>query len=109
MKTKGHLTQTFLRLLLAYTGLPGYYGVDEEESEMTLGFWYLFQEALWSTDYSVPEEEDEIDLRDAKREEEQVVMAKAVYRQLVTVLRRKVAFPAKGSGWSKGLWCFFYD
>jgi len=108
MKTKGHLTQTFLRLLLEYTGLPGYYGVDEEESEMTLGFWYLFQEALWSTDYTVPEEEDEVDLRDAKGQEEQVVMAKAVYRQLVTVLRRKVAFPAKGSGWSKGLWCSFY-
>ena len=28
-----HLVQNFLRLLLAYTALPGYYGADEEESE----------------------------------------------------------------------------
>jgi hypothetical protein len=49
--TRGHLVQNFLRLLLAYTGLPGFYGIDEEESEMTLGFWYLFQEALWAVDF----------------------------------------------------------
>jgi len=28
--------------------------MDEEESEMTLPFWYLFQEALWSTDFIFP-------------------------------------------------------
>lgn len=108
-KTKGHLTQSFLRLLLAYTGLPGYYGVDEEESEMTLGFWYLFQEALWSTDFYIPEPGEEsanVEQGSADSQSSQVAMAKAVYSELVQVLRRKVAFPAKGSGWSKGLDCW---
>ncbi|CAA7262307.1 unnamed protein product [Cyclocybe aegerita] len=103
--TKGHLTQNFLRLLLAYTGLPGYYGVDEEESEMTLGFWYLFQEALWSTDYYIEEgAEDRSSVppdTGEGGESKQVLMAKAVYTELVKVLRRKVAFPPPGSGWSR--------
>ncbi|KDR78193.1 hypothetical protein GALMADRAFT_65460 [Galerina marginata CBS 339.88] len=103
--TKGHLTQNFLRLLLAYTGLPGYYGVDEEESEMTLGFWYLFQEALWSTDFYIEEGGDDRspvppDTSEAG-EAKQVVVAKAVFSELVKVLRRKVAFPPPGSGWSR--------
>jgi hypothetical protein len=104
--TKGHLTQNFLRLLLMYTGLPGYYGVDEEESEMTLGFWYLFQEALWSTNVYADEDgrpyppapED----KDGDTQSKHVLMAKAVFSELVQVLRRKVAFPPPGSGWSRG-------
>lgn len=104
LRTKGHLTQSFLRLLLSYTGLPGYYGVDEEESEMTLGFWYLFQEALWSTDFYIPETEERTGNGElgGDQQSSQVAMAKAVYIELVKVLRTKVAFPAKGSGWSKG-------
>lgn len=103
-KTKGYLTQAFLRILLAYTGLAGYYGVDEEESEMTLSFWYLFQEALWSADFEAPEgEEDNVSSLRVGQRDEQVAMAKAVYSELVQVLRRKVAFPSKGNGWSKGL------
>lgn len=110
--TKGHLVQNFLRLLLQYTGLPGYFGVDEEESEMTLAFWYLLQEALWSTDWYGEDEEYE-DLTDgtpAQRQQQQLdqadreksfMMAKAVYTELVVVLRRKVAFPPQGSGWSR--------
>ncbi|KAF5376630.1 hypothetical protein D9615_007856 [Tricholomella constricta] len=102
VKTRGQLTQSFLRLLLAYTGLPGYYGVDEEESEMTLGFWYLFQEALWSTDYYIPEgREQNSDAAGLDAGADAQAMAKAVYSELVHVLRRKAAFPAKGSGWSK--------
>ncbi|RDB17659.1 Importin-13 [Hypsizygus marmoreus] len=99
-QTKGYLAQSFLRLLLAYTGLPGYYGVDEEESEMTLGFWYLFQEALWSTDFYFPEDEERRPVQ-PDPQSAQVAMAKAVYSELVQILRRKVPFPAKGSGWSK--------
>ncbi|PPQ95113.1 hypothetical protein CVT25_011656 [Psilocybe cyanescens] len=102
--TKGHLTQSFLRLLLAYTGLPGHYGVDEDESEMTLGFWYLFQEALWSTDFYIEEGDDDRSPVPADSEEgdaKQVLMAKAVFSELVKVLRRKVAFPPSGSGWSR--------
>ena len=43
----GHLVQKCLDLLLRSTGLP----VDEDASEMTLGFWYLFQQSLWSVEY----------------------------------------------------------
>lgn len=103
--TKGHLVQSYLRLLLAYTGLPGYYGVDEDESEMTLGFWYLFQEALWSTDFYIEEEGEERSPPPANTDEseaKQVLMARAVFTELVKVLRRKVAFPPQGSGWSRG-------
>jgi len=32
----------------------------------------------------------------------QVMMAKVVFSELVQVLRRKVAFPPAGSGWSRG-------
>ncbi|TFK33337.1 armadillo-type protein [Crucibulum laeve] len=99
-KTKSYLVQTFMRLMLAFTGLPGYYGADEEESEMTLGFWYLFQEALWSTDFYFEDGGEEASVPNAQPGE-QVVVAKAVYIELVKVLRRKVVFPPPGSGWSK--------
>ncbi|KNZ71941.1 Importin-13 [Termitomyces sp. J132] len=100
-KTRGELSQSFLRLLLSYTGLRGHYGVDEEESEMTLAFWYLFQEALWSTDYYVEEEEEVNGSVTGDASEDVQAVAKAVYSELVQVLRRKVAFPEKGAGWSK--------
>lgn len=104
--TKGHLTQNFLRLLLAYTGLPGYYGIDEEESEMTLGFWYLFQEALWCTNYYFEDGDQERSPvppdTGGGGEAQEVLMAKAVYSELVKVLRRKVVFPPTGSGWLRG-------
>ncbi|KAF8637543.1 hypothetical protein AX17_002750 [Amanita inopinata Kibby_2008] len=99
-KTRGHLVQTFLRLLMAYTGFPGYYGVDEEQSEMTLGFWYLFQETLWSTDFYVSPENLNEDTSDRNGLEE-MAMAKAVYIELVRVLKRKATFPPLGSGWTK--------
>lgn len=104
--TKGHLVQSFLRLLLVFTGLPGYYGVDEEESEMTLGFWYLFQEALWSTDFYLDDGEEDRSSAPpesaAGGDSGQVLVAKAVFIELVKVLRRKVEFPPLGSGWSRG-------
>ena len=98
-KTRAQLVQTFFRLMLAYTGFPGYYGVDEEESELTLGFWYLFQETLWSTDFHVSEEEPDSSERNGP---EQVTMARAVYFEVVKLLRRKATFPMPGSNWSKG-------
>ena len=104
--TKGSLIQNFLRLMLAYTGLPGHYGVDEEESELTLGFWYSLQEALWNTDFFIEEGADDRspappDIGEGG-EAKQVLMAKAVFSELVKILRRKVAFPPPGSGWSRG-------
>ncbi|TEB20164.1 ARM repeat-containing protein [Coprinellus micaceus] len=73
-KTKGYLVQTFLRLFMAYTGLQGFYGEDEEESELTLSFC---------------------------KDPAQVTMAKSVYIELVQILRKKVAFPPSPTGWNK--------
>ncbi|KAH9912340.1 ARM repeat-containing protein [Epithele typhae] len=93
-----HLVQTFLRLLLAYTALPGFYGADEEESEMTLGFWYLFQEALWNSDYGFDVAEDgDAGNEGEERERDMMPVAKAVYTELVSVLRRKVVWPTKAT------------
>jgi hypothetical protein len=88
------LVQAFLRLVLAFSALPGSYGADEEESERVLGFWYLFQEALWTVEFP-PESE-------ASHEKEMWALAKAVYAELVAVLRNKVRWPTPPSGWAKG-------
>ncbi|KAF8553854.1 ARM repeat-containing protein [Imleria badia] len=101
--TRSQLVQSFLRLLLGYTGLPGYFGVDEEESEMTLGFWYLFQESLWSVEYDDGEDErgsaPPVDVEESNR----MVLVNAVYVELVKILRSKVAWPPQSvlSGWPK--------
>ncbi|KAI0772392.1 ARM repeat-containing protein [Trametes elegans] len=94
--TVAHLAQNFLRLLLQYTALPGYYGVDEEESEMTLSFWYIFQESLWNVDYGFDVAEDGDAGNEAEeRDRDMMPVAKAVYSELVTVLRRKVVWPPR--------------
>ncbi|KAF5368680.1 hypothetical protein D9757_010224 [Collybiopsis confluens] len=98
--TKGQLSQTFLRLLLAFTGFPGYYGVDEDVSEMTLGFWYMLQEALWSSDFYFPDGEDQ-STDQLPEMGNQSGVAKELYVQLVQVLRRKITWPAPGHNWSK--------
>lgn len=61
---------------------------------MTLGFWYLFQESLWSVEYEdQAEDQDGIpSLLDVK-EKEQWAVVNAVYVQLVEILRRKVTWP----------------
>ncbi|KAK7463063.1 hypothetical protein VKT23_007649 [Stygiomarasmius scandens] len=100
-KTKGQLTQTFLRLLLSFTGFPGYYGVDEELSEMTLGFWYMLQEALWGNDFYIPENEDERPDTSNAEMGDQTAVAKALYVEVVKVLRNKIKLPEPGHGWSK--------
>ncbi|ESK97855.1 importin 13 [Moniliophthora roreri MCA 2997] len=99
-KTKGQLTQTFLKLLLAYTGFPGYYGVDEDVSEMTLGFWYLLQEALWNNDFYI-EEGGEPSLADQQTSGDQTTVARELYVEVVRVLRRKIKYPGPGSTWSR--------
>lgn len=114
-KTRGHLTQMFLKLLLGFTGLDGYYGEDEDESEMTLGFWYLFQEALWGTDYYFDQDGNGVEVdqdgvetwgKDGKeKEKERMDVAKAVYSELVQTLRRKVRIPPAelAARWPKGV------
>lgn len=74
---------------------------------MTLGFWYLFQEALWSTDYGSEGGADEAVEGTAglsKAEQELWAVAKAVYAEAVRALRTKVVWPAAPvlSGWTKG-------
>ncbi|KAH9942102.1 ARM repeat-containing protein, partial [Amylocystis lapponica] len=104
LPTRSLLVQTFLRLLLSYTALPGFSGTDEEESELTLGFWYLFQEALWNTEYDVEYGDSDTDEQFEKtREQGQWSIAKAVYFELVQVLRRKVTWPPAAvlNGWTR--------
>lgn len=99
---KSHFVQTFLRQLMAYTALPGFYGVDEEESEMTLGFWYLFQEALWGGDLEYDSDADIPSTN--KRDGGQMSVAKAVYSELVKALQRKSTWPEKNvlQTWPRG-------
>lgn len=78
---------------------------------MTLGFWYLFQEALWSVDYTVEDADEEpgqgrplLD-EETEKEKQHEVVAKAVYSELVQTLRRKVTWPSAAgglNGWAKG-------
>ncbi|KAH7882096.1 armadillo-type protein, partial [Phlebopus sp. FC_14] len=101
---RSQLVQSFLWLLLGYTGLPGYYGADEEESEMTLGFWYLFQESLWSVEYDDDDEErGSAPLAADVDERNRLAIINAVYAELVKILRRKVAWPVQNvlNGWAK--------
>ena|ERR1700722_406840 len=104
--SRASIVQKFIQILMAYTSLPGYYGVDEEDSEMTLGFWYLLQEALWSADYSHEAgEETVIDSDDvSEKQKEHWAIVKAVYNELMKVLKKKVAWPASEHliGWTSG-------
>jgi hypothetical protein len=103
LPSKSHLVQTFLRLLMAYTNIAGYYGIDEEESELTLGFWYLFQESLWSSGPDPDDEEEEPP--STKMNSEQWNISKAVYSELIQVLRRKTSWPPRNvlQGWPRGM------
>ena len=79
--------------------------VDEDESEMTLSFWYLFQEALWNSDYGFDYAEDgDEGQQGVERERDMMPVAKAVYMELVSVLRRKVVWPPRAvlNGWPRG-------
>ncbi|KAI5120002.1 hypothetical protein M0805_008463 [Coniferiporia weirii] len=108
--------QTFVRLLFAYTALPGYFGTDEEESEMTLSFWYLLQEALWSADYgndtasgSLADWAESVQGTSGSRqgssepEQSDPSAATPIYAELVQVLKRKVTWPPKAelTTWTK--------
>lgn len=79
--------------------MPGYAGLDEDESEMTLAFWYLFQESLWTADYHP--DFDEGGNGPSGLEGEQATVTQALYRELVQILRRKVVWPSDKS-WPRG-------
>ncbi|KZO91650.1 ARM repeat-containing protein [Calocera viscosa TUFC12733] len=82
-----HLGETrvtnFLNLVLSFTNYPGVYLIDEEESEVALPFWYLFQESLMESPHVAYPESPEWE------------MAKSLYTQLVIVLRKKAAWPTE--------------
>ena len=71
---------------------------------MTLGFWYLFQESLWSVEYD--EDDDERGSAPPANVEERnrLALVNAVYVELVRILRSKVAWPPQSilGGWPKG-------
>ncbi|KAG8959657.1 hypothetical protein FRC03_007658 [Tulasnella sp. 419] len=81
--------QTFLRVLLGYSGFPGWYGIDEDESEMTLPFWYLLEEAILESDYT------------ADSDESRWHTAKLVFAEAVATLARKVRWPTVEEGYSQ--------
>lgn len=113
------LVQTFVRLVMTYTSLPGYYGVDEEESEMMLSFWYLLQEALWSVDYggdvavdALAEWAESIQGKnnDTRPDYEEFKApdhgpARPIYAELIQVLKRKVTWPRRTdlARWTRGM------
>lgn len=131
--------QEFLRLMLLYTGFPGYYGVDEEDSELTLGFWYLLQESLWEVGEGG--EEDWVDLINSETEkaiqnaidtvnanvldpegpmrspiqyeseipkasdkQDGMGLARVLFAEVVTTLRRKITWPSAAQMHASGGW-----
>ena len=66
---------------------------------MTLAFWYLFQESLWTADYHPNFDED--GTGPSGLEGEQATVTQALYRELVQVLRRKVVWPSDNP-WPRG-------
>lgn len=71
---------------------------------MTLGFWYLFQESLWSVEYDDGDDErGSVPPADVE-ERNRLAVVNAVYVELVKILRSKVAWPPPGilGGWPKG-------
>ncbi|KAF9037788.1 ARM repeat-containing protein, partial [Hymenopellis radicata] len=93
-RTEAHLVQNYLCAMLAYTGLPGYYGVDEETSESTNTFWYMFQEALWDAPWAAGDNPQALS-------GDPNAVVKAVYVELVKILQRKCTYPPLGHGWPK--------
>lgn len=43
--------QAYLGLILGFAGLEGYFGADEEVSDLVVPFWSDFQEALTASPY----------------------------------------------------------
>ncbi|KAG8960035.1 hypothetical protein FRC05_007133 [Tulasnella sp. 425] len=88
------LVQTLLKVLLGFTGFPGWYGVDEDESEMTLQFWSALQDSIIDSEFG---DEDST----AKQ-----ASIKALDLELVLTLVRKARWPTVEEGirtWAKGL------
>lgn len=107
-----------LDMILQLTAFPGHFPADQEVSELPLNFWYVFQETLFDNGI-VPLRpnpgisiiaEGDTQCNGANQAQQQLWLqqcgeiALARYRQLVTVLRNKAAFPdeAVWNSWTKG-------
>lgn len=77
--------QCYLEIMLSLTNYPGYFGVDQDISEIPLNFWYLLQESFY--DEGLLNENDE-NSKDARE------LAFGVFGQLVEILRSKSEFPS---------------
>ena len=71
---------------------------------MTLGFWYLFQESLWSVEYDEGDDEKGSVPPADVAERDRLALVNAAYVELVKILKSKVAWPPQSilSGWPKG-------
>ncbi|KAG2223171.1 hypothetical protein INT45_011517 [Circinella minor] len=101
---------TLLNMLMQLTDFPGNFPADQEVSEIPLNFWYMLQETLFD-DGIVPirheqvaivtDVDDDVAVLDHSETIPQQIAwkqqcgetAMAVYRELVTVIKRKAAFP----------------
>lgn len=103
----------YLEIVLGFTGFPGWYGVDEFESDVSVNsLFYLFafddlQDAKMTTSFWVYFSEAILD-SDWNGDESNAMMQTAhdILVQLVTVLRRKCSWPPQEElrGWTKGVW-----
>ncbi|KAG9019808.1 hypothetical protein FRB90_005956 [Tulasnella sp. 427] len=86
------LVQTFLKVILGFTGFPGWYGMDEEESEMTLQFWSAVQDSIIDSEF------------DDESAAAKQASIKALDLELVLTLVRKARWPTVEEGiktWAK--------
>ncbi|KAF8305820.1 hypothetical protein DL93DRAFT_2065964, partial [Clavulina sp. PMI_390] len=82
----------FLEIMLGFTGFPGWFGVDEFESEMTTTFWVFFSEHVLDSDWFG---DDTNPSRNRARD---------ILVSLIKVLHQKTRWPAPEElkGWTKG-------
>lgn len=107
----------YLNMMIGFVGYPGYFGADQEISEIPLNFWSDLQESMVDAedlfgggagkDEEELVDEEEAARREEKEEEQRRVKeaASLVYRKLVEVLRMKIEYPEEEewAGWTKGM------
>jgi hypothetical protein len=105
----------YLEILLGFTGFPGWYGVDEFESDvrvveiltltvvhlvcsqMTISFWVYFGEAVLDSNWNGDEDNS------------MMQTARSILLQLVRVLQKKCTWPPQEElqTWTKGSFLFY--
>ncbi|KAF0484223.1 ARM repeat-containing protein [Gigaspora margarita] len=104
----------YMEMMLMFAGYPGYFGQDQEISEMPLQFWYLLQEPLFDPDI-IPVnniDNDTVNGEDAVTSTLHITpdesrkireMSLVVFRRLVEILRSKIQYPpdVEWAEWTK--------